>query len=257
MVNGIEGSAGGTDVIGSDPDQGTVWLDPTAKAGGLDVQVVRHEKGKNGARRVVDLDLGGVDDGRTTVTLPSGKGPLTLANVGGIMTVKGTVGRVGGKGAAGIVRLPRTKLGPGQRLLVKPSWTKLASKATLVEVRDAKGKLVSSTRVTPPAPTYLRSTKASLSTVKGNKRKLVVTATGAKLPAGSHLVYKVKVFSGSKVVKTILRDRSWRGGTKRWTTRLKLRDGGYRVQLVAAAVVVRDLVPVSDLLRKTTSVRLR
>jgi hypothetical protein len=257
MVNGIEGPAGGTDLIGSDPDQGTVWLDPAAKAGGLVVEVARQEKGKNGARRVVDLDLGGVDDGRTTVTLPKGNGPLTVANAGGTMTVKGTVGRVGGKGVAGIVRLPRTKLGPGQRLLVKPSWTKLASKATLVEVRDAKGKLVSSTRITPPAPTYLRSASASLSTVKDNKRKLVVTATGAKLPAGSHLVYKVKVFKGSKLVKTVLRDRAWRGGTKSWSTRLKLKDGGYRVQLVAAAVVLRDRVPVSDFLRKTASFRLR
>ena len=132
----------------------------------------------------------------------------------------------------------------------------MGTTATSVEVRDAKGKLVSSTKVAPKTPTLLRSTNATLSTAKDNKRKLVVTAGSVRLPAGSHLVQKIQVFSGKKLVRTIQRDRAWRGGTKRWTKGVKLKDGTYRVQLVTAAVVLRDGIPVSDVVRRTMSFRL-
>ena len=256
-VDGIDATAGATDLIGSDVGKGTVWLDPAGPAGGLAVELARQEQGKKGGQRLVDLDLGGVDDGRTTVTLPKGKGPVTLVNSGGNMTVKGTIGRSGGSGAPGTIRLPRTTLASGQQLLVKPSWKRLATTATVVEVRDAKGKLVSRSKIKPNTPTLLRSTNLTLSTVKDNKRKLVVTAGSVRLPAGSHLVQKIQVFSGKKLVRTIQRDRGWRGGTKRWTKGLKLKDGRYRIELVTAAVVLRDGIPVSDVVRRTMSVRLR
>ena len=78
-----------------------------------------------------------------------------------------------------------------------------------------------------------------------------------RLPAGSHLVQKIQVFNGKKLVRTIQRDKGWRGGTKRWTKALKLKDGRYRIVLVTAAVVLRDGIPVSDVVRRAMTVRLR
>ena len=73
-VEGIEATAGQTDQIGSDAGGGTVWLDPAGPAGALEVEVARDEKGKGSGQRLVDLDLGGVDDDRVTVTVPDGSG---------------------------------------------------------------------------------------------------------------------------------------------------------------------------------------
>lgn len=257
-VEGIEATAGQTDQIGSDAGAGTVWLDPAGPAGALEVEVARDEQGKGSGQRLVDLDLGGVDDDRVTVTVPDGSGALVVSNAGGRTTVTGTVGRTGSGGLPGLVRLPETELAAGQRMLVKPrSWSELATKPTLVEVRDAGGDLVSSTTVRPTSPDLLRRTGVNLRTADGNKRVLVVKARAVRLPAGSQLVQKVEVLRGKKVVRTVQRNLEWRGGKSRWTARMKLRDGGYTLRLVSAAAVVRDQVPTTDVVRKTREVRLR
>ncbi len=257
-VDGIEATAGQTDLIGSDAGTGTVWLDPAGAAGALEVEVAREESGTGDAQRLVDLDLNGVGDDQVLVKVPDGSGPLVVENAGGTATVTGTVGRTGTGGLPGTVRLPATELASGERLLVKPkSWRHLGSKPTVVEVRSAGGDLVSSTTVRPKSPDLLKKTSAKLTTVKPTKRLLVVRARTEKMPAGSQLVQKVQVLRGKKVVRTIQRDKTWRGGTSRWTAKLKLPDGRYQLRLVSAAAVVRNGVPISDVARRTTSVRLR
>ena len=257
-IDGIEATAGQTDLIGSDAGGGEVWLDPAGPAGDLEVEVAREESGKGAGQRLVDLDLGGVDDDHVSVTVPSGDGALVVENEGGQMTVNGTVGRTGGAGQPGSVRLPDIELASGERLLVKPSsWAELGSKPTKVEVRDADGDVVSSTTVQPKSPRLLKSTRAVLRTVKGNKRVLVVRARSIALPEGSQLVQKVQVLRGKKVVRTVQRNRIWDGGKSRWKAKVKLSDGRYRVRLTSAAAVLRNGVPTTDVVRRTTDVRLR
>ncbi|HEU5129589.1 MAG TPA: hypothetical protein VFU12_16525 [Glycomyces sp.] len=256
-VDGIEATAGQTDLIGSDAGTGTVWLDPAGPAGALEVEVARQESGKGDGQRLVDLDLGGVADDRLGVTVPKGDGALVVDSDGGTVTVTGTVGRSGGSGQPGTIRLPETTLEPGQRMVVRPKdWDDLATRPTTVEVRDADGDVVSSATVRPPSPDLLRKTRATLRTATGEKRVLVVTARAVRLPAGSHLVQKVQVLRGKKVVRTVQRDRDWRGGKSRWTAKLRLPDGRYTLRLVSAAAVFRNGVPTSDVVRRTSEVSL-
>jgi hypothetical protein len=256
-IDGIEATPGQSDQIGSDPSTGTIWVDPAGAAGDLEVELARQESGKGGGQRLVDLDLAGVDNARTTLTVPDGSGPMSLINAGGSMTVTGSIGRTGGKAAPGTIRLPRTTLAAGHRLVVKPTWSKLASKPTLVEVRDAQGTVVSSTKIKPKNPRLLKSSSVRLAKSKGTKRFFVLSAKAKRLPAGSHLVQRIQVFKGKKLVKTLIRDRAWRGGTKTWTARLKLKKGSYRIQVTTAAVLLTDQVPVSDVAQKSVTLRLR
>ena len=257
-IDGIEATAGQTDLIGSEAGTGTVWLDAAGAAGALAVEVAREESGAGDGQRLVDLDLEGVGDDRVLVKVPDGRGPVVVENAGAAATVTGSVGRTGSGGPPGTLRLPRTRLAQGERLVVKPtSWSALGTRPTVVEVRTRGGDLVSRTTVRPTPPDLLKRTSAKLSTAKATQRVLVVKARGAKLPAGSQLVQKVEVLRGAKVVRTLQRDQVWRGGKSRWTARLRLPDGRYRLALVSAAAVVRNGIPTSDVVRRTTSVRLR
>ncbi len=257
-VDGIEATSGQTDLIGSDAGTGTVWLDPAGAAGALEVEVAREESGKGNAQRLINLDLSGVGNDELKVRVPDGSGPVVVENDGATATVTGTIGRTGTGGLPGTVRLPSTALAPGERMLVKPkSWRELGTRPTVVEVRSAGGDLVSTTTVRPKSPDLLKKTSSKLSTVKATKRLLVVKARGVKMPAGSRLVQKVQVLRGTKVVRTLQRDKVWRGGKSRWTAKLKLPDGRYQLRLVSAAAVVRSGIPTSDVVRRTTSVRLR
>jgi hypothetical protein len=255
-VDGIEGTPGQTDLIGSDAGSGTVWLDPAGAAGDLAVEVAREEA--KGGQRLVDLDVAGLGADRLDVSVPRGDGAVVVDNAGGTTTVTGTVGRTGPGGLPGTVRIPTTELQPGQQLRVRPQdWTRIASAPTVVEVRDAGGDVVSSTTVRASSPDLVTRAGATLRTAKDTKRVLVVKARADRLPKGSMLVQKVQVLRGDKVVRTVKRGMSWRGGKSTWKAGLRLPDGRYRLVLTTAAAVLRNGIPTSDVVRRTTQVVLR
>ncbi|WP_126688324.1 hypothetical protein [Nocardioides ferulae] len=257
-IDGIDGTAGGTDLIGSDASAGRVWLDAAGDAGDLEVQVARQERGRDGGQRLVDLRLGEVADEQLSVTVPDGAGAVVVENEGDTATVRGTVGWAGPGGLPGTVRLPGTSLEPGQSLLVRPrDWHSLTGRPTVVQVRDAGGDVVSQTTVTAAVPDLVQRHAARLRGVRGTQRRLVVSARTSRLPAGSQLVQTVQVLRGKRVVRTVQRDRDFRGGKARWTAKLALPDGRYRLRLVTSAVIVRGAVPTTDSATRTVRVRLR
>lgn len=257
-VEGIEGAAGMTDSLGADLASGEVWIDPASEAGALEMSLVRRDTDAGSGQRTAELALSGLGADELRVTLGRGRNGLEIVNEGGRTTVGGSIGWAGPDGVPATISLPEVDLGPGQSLQVTPSaWNELRGTKTQLRVIDADGDVVSKRTLSPDPVKYLRKTKLSVRTVKKSLRKVKVVAVAGRLAPGSVLVQRVQVRKGSRLVKTLERDLSWRGGKSVWRVPVKLRGGRYRFVATNAVLVSRRGSLTSDSMSRTREIRLR
>ena len=250
FAGSLTGADAAGDRITTDPSKGLVALDGAAKAGAVDVDLVRREAG-DGGQRTASLRLSGVGSSPVSIALDRGKAGLTLRATSAL-TLKGTIGWAGSSGIPASVKLPRIKLAAGQSVTVAPKkWNQLTSKPTLIRVKSAAGKVLSTRVVKAKEPKLIKKSTLSVST-----RKVKVVTVAKPLPVNTQLAQVVQIKRGNKVVKTLRHTTSFSGGRAVFTARLKLPPGSYTVRSFATVVVLGDSQPVVDTREATSRLRL-
>ena len=235
-VDGLRTKKGQKDRITYTPGVAGLTLSPGGAASAATIKLLA--RAGKGVTQMADVSLAARGGAKEQATLAGGA--VDLKHSGPATTISVKIGSTG-LGAPGSVSTSAIRLGPGDRLTLRPrSWSDLGAGVALT-IRDAKGRVtrrgLASLRATTAVG--LRSVGARVKRA-GKSRQVIVTGRVTKTGRAPLLVATVKVLRGGRVLSSA--GASLRGG--------KVKRGAFRLPVILKSLppgaTVRVTISLAD-----------
>ena len=254
QVDGVRTAKGKASSITLTPFSGRLSVTSTV-GGARHAQLARQTRdGAYGA----DVRLAGSASGRESFALDPRAGTFSFRNGNRVTHATVTLSWGGRNGTPGTVRLGRITVPAGATTTVTPrSWRDLTGSASVIRLRNAHGRLLSTRIVRPRRATHrVRGLTVVAARTAASVRRFTIKASFRRVPRSARVLVVLDVLRGHRLAATrMLRLSGSRAhGTRSFGFRLRLARGTYSVR---GSVIVSTSGAVPSIERPSRSIRFR